>query len=372
MIRANQLVERALRLINVPGRGSALAAEDLRDGVTSLQEILDSEAVSKQFVPGIRRHFFPMVQGQAIYSYGASPAANLRSDDFDGDPAPIRLEDVYIREGSVIVNNEQVGNYRFENQDSWTLSGTAAIANNRATIDGIGEVSQNLTLTVNTTYTLTFNVEIDAGGLLLRVDQNAAAILDLVIDSSGEYSLDFTFTDTLPVLRFITTSADDDVIVFDASIIERGKQRLELPDSQGSDYGMTIVDQIHYNRRFTKGTGGRPYEILYTRDWPISEIRFDNSAVVGDILVMDVLVNRVAVNDANSIIRLHPDAIRWLRYELADDLAGAYGKALTANQVIIKEDAWNKLSSGNRRINALGVDRGLRERPTFDINRGDP
>ncbi len=54
--------------------------------------------------------------------------------------------------------------------------------------------------------------------------------------------------------------------------------------------------------------------------------------MTGDILVMDVLVNRVAVSDANSIIRLHPDAIKWLRYELADAMAGEYGKALTATR----------------------------------------
>lgn len=369
---ASQLIARALRLINVPGRGASLAPEDQQAAFESLQEILDSAAVSKQFVPGIRRHFFAMQQGKAIYSYGASAQADLRSDNFDDDPAPIKIEDAYIREGSTITNNEQVDNYRFENTGTWVASGTAAISNNQATLAGIGAVTQSLLLVAGRTYTLKTTVDVNVGDAVLRVRENAVDILNVTLDSSGSYEYDFVFSTTLPTLDFTTADALDDVTVFNCSIIERGKQRLELPDSRGSDYGITIVDQIHYNRRFTKGTGGRPYEILYTRDYPLSEIRFDNSAVTGDILVMDVLVNRVSVSNANSIIRLHPDAIKWLRYELADALAGEYGKALTANQVRIKDDAWNKLAAGNRRINALGVDRALRDRATFDVNRGDP
>jgi hypothetical protein len=36
------------------------------------------------------------------------------------------------------------------------------------------------------------------------------------------------------------------------------------------------------------------------------------------------------------------------------------------------DDAWNMLAASNRRQNMLGVDRGIRQRQRFDINRGDP
>lgn len=370
-ITANELIRRALRLINIPGRGATLTSDDTQSALVTLQEIVNSESVSKMFVPGIRRHFFPMQQGKAIYSYGRSAQADLRSDDFDGDPAPVRIEDAYIREGSNIVDNERVDNFRFENIGTWITTGGASIVNNQAALVDVSNLSQALALTLNTVYTLRLTIDVNISGCQLLLQQNAVDIINVVLDSSGVYDFDFTFTDSLATIAFIT-AAGQDITLADVSIIERGKPRLELPDSQGSDYDITVVDQRRYNRRFTKGTGGRPYEILYSRNFPVSEIRFDNSAVTGDILVLDVLVNHVEVDDKNSIIRLHDDAIKWLRYELADCMAGEYGKTITQKQDNIKYEAWNKLASGNRRINNMGVDAALRDRPTFDINRGDP
>jgi hypothetical protein len=102
------------------------------------------------------------------------------------------------------------------------------------------------------------------------------------------------------------------------------------------------------------------------------EIRFDNAGISGDILVMDVLVNKVSINSVNDTLRITEAGEKWLRYALADNLSGEYGKTLNPRQVTIMEAAWDQLASANRRNNMLGVDRGLRERPTFDINRGDP
>jgi len=80
MTTANELIVRALRLINQPGRGAKLAAEDLTNAFEALQEILDSEAVTKQFVPGIRRHFFDCVSAKSIYTYGGA------GPDLDASP----------------------------------------------------------------------------------------------------------------------------------------------------------------------------------------------------------------------------------------------------------------------------------------------
>ncbi|MGI9251127.1 MAG: hypothetical protein ACR2PR_08015 [Pseudohongiellaceae bacterium] len=383
-MNALELITRSLRLINEPGRGATLAAADQTDGFTALQEILDSKAVSRAFVPGINRHFFPMVSGQAIYSYGSGPDRNLRSDDFGslisglGDPAPIKLEAAYIREGSTITNNELIDEFRFEAQGSWVLGTDVEITNNQLKIEtpaAATDATQVLTVSTSVTYTLRVKAIINAGDVQIEARDSAVAIQTFLIDSSGFYSFDFTWpTNVAPDIRISAGDVTDDIRLDEISLIERGKRdRLELPDSQGSDYNMYIVDQAHYNRRFTKGTGGRPYNVLYSRGADQSgEIRFDNSAIAGDILVLDVLVNRVQVNSLVDEIRLNPSGILWLRHKLADVLAPEYGKALTLRQLKIMDEAWDSLATGNRRTNTLGVDRALRDRPTFDINRGDP
>ena len=373
---ASELVSRSLRLINEPGRGAQLSPTDQAEAFEALQEILDSEAVSKAFVPGIRRHFFPMVSNQSIYTYGASPQADLRSDDFDDDPLPIKIEDAYIREGAQILNNELIDEYRFENVGNWVVDADpdAAITNNQYVVEtpaGATSTTQVLNPTAGTTYTLRVNVEVTNGTVEIRLRDSATAFQTYVLDTVGQYEFDFVWPTTVaPDIEIATLLATDDIKVNTLSVLERGKQRLEA--TLGSDYGITIIDQDRYNRRFTKGTGGRPYEILFSRNFPIGEILFDNSAITGDILIMDVLVNRVSVNRLSDTVRMHPSATKWLRYALADSLAGEYGKSLSPDQVRIMSDAWTKLASGNRRWNNLGVDRALRERPTFDINRGDP
>lgn len=395
MTTANDLIRRGLRLINQPGRGAQLSAEDSANALEALQELLNSEAVSKQFVPGIRRHFFPMISGKSIYTYGASPQLDLRSDDFginpaQGDPAPISIEDAYIRAGSAIVNNEVVEQYRFENQGAWVPAGGAVITNNQLKIEQlIGGAALALNtgaasavdLTGATTYTLRTDVEVFNGTVEIQLQNNAVTFETYVLDSSGRYQFDFVWpAGVLPSINITTLLVTDDVRFSALSIIERGHERLELPDSRGSDYSITVIDQKRYNRRFTKGTGGRPYNILYTRSASgvagdgvgQGEIRFDNSAIAGDILVMDVLVNTVAIASLNDELRINEQGEKWLRYAFADNIAGEYGKSLNPRQIAIMEDAWNQLAASNRRMNTLGVDRALRDRPTFDINRGDP
>ena len=380
-MQASELITRALRLINQPGRGATLSAADQSNALEALQEILDSEAVSKQFVPGIRRHFFPMVQGKAIYSYGASPQMDLRSDNFDDDPPPIHIEGAYIRSGSSITDSEVVDEYRYENAASWILGGAgAAITNNQLVIEQVIDTASQAfnagngaALVDGTTYTIRINAEILNGTFEVQLRDGAIAFETYTIDASGRYEFDFVWPTTVaPDVVVATLLATDDMRINSLSIIERGKARLALPDARGSDYIITVIDQTHYNRRFTKGTGGRPYQILYSRNYGYGEIRFDNSAISGDILVLDVLVNRVQVNRPEDELRVNPEAIRWLRYALADNVAGEYGKSLNMRQLTNLREAWSRLASGNRRVNRLGVDRALRHRPTFDINRGDP
>lgn len=369
---ANELIARSLRLINVPGQGATLAPSDQTAGFEALQEILDSSAVTKMFVPGIRTHFFPMSSGKSIYTYGVGPSVELRSDDFDEDPAPITIEDAFIRGASSITNNEQVDEYRFEATGDWVPSGTAQIVNNQAGLIGIGAITQALALTIGKTYTLRFTLEVTLQDVVLQIQENAVDVLNLTFTSSGQFTFDFPITDILPTITFTTADAGDDVSITFCSILEQGLDRLALPDGVGSDYYIDIIDQTRYNDRFSKGKSGRPYELLYSRSYPVSKIFFDNSSLSGDILVMDVLVNQVGITSLNSTLRIHPDAIQWLRYELANVVAGEYGKELKLSQLKILDDAWDSLAAGNLRMNTLKVDPALLNRPSYDINRGDP
>lgn len=373
IMRANELITQSLRLINVPGQGARLSGAALSNGFDSLVDLVSAESVSKHFQTGTRQHFFNLQSGKSIYSYGATAQADLRSDDFDDDPAPVRIEDAYIRSGSNITNNEQIDEYRFENTGNWSTTGVTQIVNNAAEIDGIGTLTQSLGLTAGKTYTLRLNLDVNNNDVVLQVQENAVDILNITIDESGDYEYDFTFTTTLPTITFTTADAADDIKIHTCSIIERGKDRLELPDDgTSSDYHIKLIDQINYNRRYSKGTSGRPYELFYDRQYEKSLIKFDNSAIAGDILVMDVTVNRITPNSLTSIIKVHGEANRWLRYALANDLAGEHGKALTKEQKTIMNESWDRLVSGNRRINNLGVDPALRQKKHFDINRGDP
>ena len=372
MTTANELIRRSLRHINVPGRGAALSSAAVSEAFEALQELLDSNAVTKQFVPGIRRHFFTLSASQSIYKYGPSAQADFRSDDFDDDPAPIRVEDAFIRSGTSISDNEEVDEYRFENAGNWVLTGAAQIANNELAIEGIGTATQSLGLADGTTYTVRVDATVNAGEVLVDVQANAVSVYSFSIDATGSYEFDVPFAGTVPTVVISTDEASDDVALTVCSIIERGKDRQALPDGQGSDYILRRWDQKGYNRDFSKGNSGRPYRYLYERNYPLPTIRLDQSGSAGDILVLDVLVNRVQVNSLNSTIRLHPDGLMWLGYALADHVSGDYGKALKPRQVMIMNDAWDNLSAGNRRTNKLRVDAGLMGRSTFDINRGDP
>ncbi len=368
---ASELVTRALRLINVPGRGGVLGSFDQQQAFETLQEILDSEAVSKLFVPGIRRHFFSLVANEHIYSYG--PDGDFDTIDFD-DPVPTKIEDAYISAGNTIVRNERVDEWDFKAAGIWTIGGI--LSDGFVTLADVESVFQVLPtpLVVGTRYIAKIDYTQFTDELRFRVQEGFGPtdLVNQVLTESGEYEFEYVVADPANhqvSAAGVTTPGSHRIDSI--SIIEKGKERVELAGF-GSDYSIKVIDQRRYNRRFSKGTGGRPYQLLYSRNYPTAEVRFDNAPTVGDTIVMDVLVNRVAITSLDSEIRMHPDAIKWLRYEIADHEAGAFGKMLSPRQTKILDAAYDKLAAGNLRTNMLAVPRALRTRPIFDINRGDP
>jgi hypothetical protein len=132
-----------------------------------------------------------------------------------------------------------------------------------------------------------------------------------------------------------------------------------------------LLDQVSYNALTDKVGAGAPARLLFSRNHPLAIVRLNGSGASSDILVLDVRVNRIDIPTINSPIRLHPDAMKWLRYAVADELAGEYGKALTARQVQIMEEAYGRLAAGNQRQNRRRVDRALLAGQAFNIDRGD-
>lgn len=379
---ASELIARALRLINVPGRGASLAAEDQQAAFEALTEILDSKAVTKQFVPGITRHYFELTAGKAIYSYGPG-AYDFNSRRFD-DPSPIRVEDAYIRQGSSVISNNIISNPDFNRgAPSWITTPTApdpipVVQNGQGEFRGLGLISQaNITALISDkTWILKTKVTIASGSVTLRVIQDfpiSVVEFETVLDSSGIY--EFTINSSslwiFPILQFISDSSDTFAFIDYCYVVEEGLERYALPDAPASDYPVKIIDQTRYNNQFTKGSPGRPYQMLFSRGYPANEIRFDNAPSAGDVLVMDVTVNTIQVTDVEDELRVNGETVMWLRYKLADVLSAEYGKGLTRRQLQIMDDAWNTLASANRRINRLGVDHGLRKAIHYNINRGD-
>jgi len=397
MTTANELITRSLRLINFPGRGSSLAPEDVAGCFEALQELLDSKAVSKQLVPGIHQHFFPITASQGRYTYGAASGVDLDSSPFGlftPDPAPIKIENCIVRQGATIIDNEQVDEYRFDNTGTWVLV-NATIANHELVFVTLaGSATQPLPavdVSGLTTYTLRISAQVTAGTATVELRNNAVTFETYIVDSSGQYEFDVLWpAGTLPDVVVSTALVTDDVRLTLLSLIERGRQRLELPDGGGTDYTVRAGDQNTYNAVGVKGVGRTTPSFYFysrtagsqrtsgfggpspaTRRDPIGQLAFDSAPTIGDVLLFDVLVNTVQVTDINETLNVTPETIRWLRYALADNVSGEYGKMLSPRQMQQMGEAWDDVAAANRRINNLRMPSGLQRGPSYNIDRGD-
>lgn len=379
MVTARDVIERGLRLINVPGRGALLSAQDTAAALDTLKDLLAAEGVSHILNPGIRRHFFGLTAGVSDYRYG--PGA--RAPNFDtllfGDNVPIRIESAYIRAGGRITDRERVTNGDFfEGSTGWTTTGPQWIVlNGQATIQPGGPTSPLSTLTQDVavaegeTVELKLRVVHRAGGVRAQVTTAIpGTLLDTTISSSGTFR--FLVTGDATGVASITLTNQDNTAsadVDDVSVLPFGLDRFEL--SSGSDYILTPIDQKTYNRRHTKAAGGRPCRFLWSRAFPLAEVRFDHTALAGDVLIMDVLVNSAMVDGLESEMRAHPDAIEFIKYALAYRMAGEYGKMLDPTQLSIMRSAYDRMAAANLRPNNLRVDPALQSPSNFDIDRGD-
>ncbi len=367
---ARSLCTRALRLINEPGRGATLPPDDLNGAFEVLKDIIASEGVSKNFKPGVSRQFYEVNAQNAIYSYGSG-------GDFDTDlfnsPIPTKIEDAYLRQGSTIRNNQLVINGDFgDGSNDWTLGAGWSVLNAVASFDesvGDGTLTPAaaITTTIGTVYILSFDAVITTAGIAVSADAGA---FTTNINGSGSYSFEFTATATSQALAFSSVNSALDAGQLDnISFIQKDKPTVELIGS-GSDYPLRVMDQRTYNREYAKGSGGRPERIFLSRTYPLAEILFNRSPTIGEILIMDVTTNFTLLN-IDTVIPMHDDSLKFLRYQIASDIAPEFGKSLDTVQLKTLRSAKSLFLAGNTRKNKLRVDSALLAPQRYNINQGD-
>lgn len=91
MTTARDLIEQAMKKINVLGVGSTLTAEDAADGLSTLNNMISSWSVEGGFVYNDTRETFPLVNGQETYTIGSG-------GDFD-TVKPYEIQAVYVTQG---------------------------------------------------------------------------------------------------------------------------------------------------------------------------------------------------------------------------------------------------------------------------------
>lgn len=355
MSTAADVVRRALRLINVPGRGASLSADDLAAGFVTLREIVASESVGRALQHGIRRHFIALAAGQSSFSYG--PGADLDTDLF-GDPTPIGIEQAFVRVGGGIVTNELVTNGAFVGATGWTL-GAWVVVNNTARIvaGNAGSIlSQPIALAART-YEVRVTVRRRAGSVVLGLVGTGGSISQ-TIASSGVYTFEVTPTASSTSAITFDPDATADLDLDLVSVRPRGLDAVSLAPG-GTDAPVRLEDHRTAARRASKDTGGSPRALFFSRSYPDARVELNRAPSGGEILIIDARVNLADPTTLASEVRLHPDALKWLSYRLAFEVAPEYGKSLRNEQVAIMTEAYEAMAAANARANTLRVDPAL-------------
>ena len=375
---ASELVRRSLKLINVPGIGQSLDNVELQDGFDALKEFIDSEAVSPFFVPGIRRHFFNLTSGKAVFSYGTGK--DLDTTPF-GDPHPVEIENAYIRlNGSIDstpILTELLSNPSFtESGIGWRMTGTGTYNDStpgQAEIT-LGDVLfQSIVVPNEKTYTLTVDVDTLAGGSgTLTIDALAAESFSQVISAAGTYTYTITtslITAASPLLtvRAFTSGGSVTATINSISLTETTTPHTLV--EAGTDLPVKVMkDRMSLTSTVIKTTSGIADRLYYSRQYNQGELQLDYQAQAGHMLVMEVTVNTVAITELSDTLKFNDEQIRYLRYALANDVAGEYGKALNKSQMDILKDARQSVHGVNKRThqNRPGI---FNKSKRFDINR---
>lgn len=91
---AQDLITSSLRLIGVLASGESLGANEATDGLSSLNDMLDSWSTNNLLIPNKVREVFALTSSQQTYTMGQSGSPSFST------ARPIHIEDVYVQVGS--------------------------------------------------------------------------------------------------------------------------------------------------------------------------------------------------------------------------------------------------------------------------------
>jgi hypothetical protein len=102
---ARQLVDRALRLIGIPGRGVSLNDGDTAEALMALNDMLASWATKDLTIPALTAETFTLTSGTATYTIATGQTA-----PHFGSAAPIDIEQAKIKDANSIEYDVELTN----------------------------------------------------------------------------------------------------------------------------------------------------------------------------------------------------------------------------------------------------------------------
>src|SRR5574337_1078774 len=108
---ASDLIKASIRLIGAYAPGETPPAEDLNDGLSALNIMLDSWFVDRTLVYAVTKENFPLVVGQSSYTIGTGGNFNTTR--------PFKIEGAYTRDSNSVDYPIEVT----DNQNRYNLIG---------------------------------------------------------------------------------------------------------------------------------------------------------------------------------------------------------------------------------------------------------
>jgi hypothetical protein len=377
MATSAKVIERAYRLINVPGLGGTLQKNQIEHGFDALKDILSMEAVSEGGQAGTVRQFFQLTSGKNVYSYGPGGDFDIEAD-FDISTPPIGVVNAAIYSGATITSNEKVSSPKFQISSDWTITGAAwSISNGVARTNNFtnSELSQSITVEPGKTYnlyiaaTLYTSISSIPRIRIYETGNSGNRFLDVSLGTFNGFDAEFSPDVADITVEIRVQSITVNVEVTEISVIEKDAQlsQISLSDSKKLLKEMTSSNSMRTHSSSTRNV----YRFNPLHPRPEIEIYSEFSS--DDVLVMDVLLDTVSPTDVTKELNVSRQVEAYLVYELADQLAGSLGKTLTRSQLKTLEKYQNYMYSRNAELDELKSDPGLNSisgSSYFDINGG--
>ena len=347
-----------MRLINVPGRGASLSDEDYEDALEALQDIYSTEVSAGRLIAAPYSVYFETDPAKPEYTFG--PGGDFDTSRFNLG-ACVEIESAYFRQATYQAFVDE----SFDTAGAWVLGTGWTIAGGKLRSDGT-QTAQSLAslngiLTAYQVNKVAYRIaSLDAGYIQLQVGGTTGPLRE----ETGTY------------YEEIETGTDDtdfDIIASENFIgtIEYLHILGSLPE--GTDYVLHDISQRRYARVDVKGSGGRPDGYWFTRDFPLPRVRFEYHPIENDTFVAEIIAAIPFPSDLDQAFDIHGDARKFLRHQLAIDLAPEYSKTPSQTVVRNRDEAFDMLYALNSRIEPLRFDRALQPADyTLHIDRGDP